>query len=271
MAVAPERDRGVFLGVGVEDREGAGIAVGDRVLGARGCRTARAATGDGAKDRAARGGTAQAADAAAKRPDPKLLKSSSPLSAATWRGLFGEGRLAGNGYRPVKPTNPVVPSGALGRTMANSGPQRRAGPAKAAAITVRGLTTSPSLPRHPPTSPDARTSASAPAPRSGRGAGPGGALAAAASPRRHAGAVARQAEGEPDLVVHGVEVGDLMQLALVIGDEREIGEVHRELLGQPDGALALADQAAQAPLAPLPARARTRRSGTAGRRARSRG
>src|SRR5215218_5900834 len=45
-------------------------------------------------------------DAAAERPDPRLLKSSSPLSAATWRGLFGEGRLAGNGYRPVKPHQP---------------------------------------------------------------------------------------------------------------------------------------------------------------------
>ena len=42
-----------------------------------------------------------------------------------------------------------------------------------------------------------------------------------------------------------------MQLALVVGEEREIGEVDRDLLGQPDGALALADQAAQAPLAPL--------------------
>src|SRR3954453_131371 len=77
-------------------------------------------------------------DAAAERPDPRLLKSSSPLSTATWRGLFGEGRLAGNGYRPVKPTNPVVPSGALGRTMANSGPRRLATPSVSA------------LPRHPP-------------------------------------------------------------------------------------------------------------------------
>src|SRR5215217_6189823 len=113
-------------------------------------------------------------DAAAKRPDPKLLKSSSPLSA-TWRGLFGEGRLAGNGYRPVKPTNPVVPSGALGRTMANSGPQRRAGPQRPAAMTLRrpegrddvGVRSTAS----PTTSPDGRTSASATAPRSGRAAG----------------------------------------------------------------------------------------------------
>src|SRR5215218_3929254 len=116
-------------------------------------------------------------DAAAKRPDPKLLKSSSPLSA-TWRGLFGEGRLAGNGYRPVKPTNPVVPSGALGRTMANSGPQRLATPAKAGSDDPEGpddvgVGSSAS----PTTSPDARTSASATAPRSGRAAGRGGELA----------------------------------------------------------------------------------------------
>src|SRR3954469_696644 len=84
-------------------------------------------------------------DAAAKRPDPKLLKSSSPLSAATWRGLFGEGRLAGNGYRPVKPTNPVVPSGALGRTMANSGPRRLAEPAKSG-----GEASAVTLPHPPP-------------------------------------------------------------------------------------------------------------------------
>src|SRR3954464_7782834 len=110
-------------------------------------------------------------DAAAKRPDPRLVKSSSPLSAATWRGLFGEGRLAGNDFRPVKPTNPVVPSGALGRTMANSGPQRLARPAKAGSDDPKrpegpdevgvGSTASPT------TSPDARTSASATAPRSG--------------------------------------------------------------------------------------------------------
>ena len=146
IAVALEGDRGVFLGVRMEDRDGAGIAVRDRVLGRAGA-AQEGRDGDGAEDRAARrGARRRQPDAAAKRPDPKLLKSSSPLSAATWRGLFGEGRLAGNGYRPVKPTNPVVPSGALGRTMANSGPQRRAGPAKAAAIDgLRGLTTSASL------------------------------------------------------------------------------------------------------------------------------
>src|SRR3954454_10748987 len=173
-------------------------------------------------------------DAAAKRPDPKLLKSSSPLSA-TWRGLFGEGRLAGNGYRPVKPTNPVVPSGALGRTMANSGPQRLARP----------------LTRHPP--PARMLVHRHRRPHRGLGAWRGAAASLPLRLRlgRNAGAVAWQAEGEPDLVVDRVEVGDLMQLALVVGQKREIGQVDRDLLGQPDGALALADEAAQASLAPL--------------------
>src|SRR5215211_4246902 len=190
-------------------------------------------------------------DAAAKRPDPKLLKSSSPLSA-TWRGLFGEGRLAGNGYRPVKPTNPVSRAELWAEPWRIRGRSAWQAPQRPAAMTLRGLMSSASaLPRHPP--PARMLVHRHRRPHGGLGARRG---ATARLPLRlrlggNAGTVARQAEGEPDLVVHRVEVGDLMQLALVVGKEREIGEVDRDLLGQPDGALALADEAAQASLAPL--------------------
>ena len=61
IAVALEGDRGVFLGVRMEDRDGAGIAVGDRVLGRAGA-AQEGRDGNRAEDRAAwRGGTAHAA------------------------------------------------------------------------------------------------------------------------------------------------------------------------------------------------------------------
>ena len=84
-------------------------------------------------------------------PIPSFSRAARPSRPRRGAACLVKGGLAGNGYRPVKPTNPVVPSGALGRTMANSGPQRRAGPQRPAAMTVEGPDdVGVALPRHPP-------------------------------------------------------------------------------------------------------------------------